>query len=524
MIEVRPDEVSAILREQLSGFKSEAELEEVGTVLQVGDGIARVYGLTKVQSGELVEFANGLQGIVMNLEEDNVGVVLLGPSDEIKEGDTIKRTNRIASIKVGEGMLGRVVNTLGQPIDGKGPIQGETYEMPIERKAPGVLFRQPVTEPLQTGIKAIDAMIPVGRGQRELVIGDRQTGKTAVCIDTIINQKEFYDAGQPVFCIYVAVGQKNSTVANIVRVLEEKGAMAYTVVVAASAAEPAPLQFYAPMAGAAIGEFFRDTGRPALIVYDDLSKQAVAYREVSLLLKRPPGREAYPGDVFYLHSRLLERAAKINSSDDIAREMNDLPESIKHLVKGGGSLTALPIIETQAGDVSAYIPTNVISITDGQIFLESNLFNAGIRPAINVGISVSRVGGNAQIKSMKKVAGTLKLDQAQYRELEAFAKFGSDLDAATKAVLDKGIRNVQILKQGQFSPVSVEKQVAIIYAGTKGLLRNVPVDKVRQFEEEYLTQLEQRHPEVLAALKAGKFSDELTDVLETVAKELASKY
>ena len=524
MIEVRPDEVSAILREQLSGFKSEAELEEVGTVLQVGDGIARVYGLTKVQSGELVEFANGLQGIVMNLEEDNVGVVLLGASDEIKEGDTIKRTNRIASIKVGEGMLGRVVNTLGQPIDGKGPIQGETYEMPIERKAPGVLFRQPVTEPLQTGIKAIDAMIPVGRGQRELVIGDRQTGKTAVCIDTIINQKEFYDAGEPVFCIYVAVGQKNSTVANIVRVLEEKGAMAYTVVVAASAAEPAPLQFYAPMAGAAIGEFFRDTGRPALIVYDDLSKQAVAYREVSLLLKRPPGREAYPGDVFYLHSRLLERAAKINTSDEIAREMNDLPESIKHLVKGGGSLTALPIIETQAGDVSAYIPTNVISITDGQIFLESNLFNAGIRPAINVGISVSRVGGNAQIKSMKKVAGTLKLDQAQYRELEAFAKFGSDLDAATKAVLDKGIRNVQILKQGQFSPVSVEKQVAIIYAGTKGLLRNVPVDKVRQFEEEYSTQLEQRHPEVLAALKAGKFSDELTDVLEKVAKELASKY
>ncbi|NGM89388.1 F0F1 ATP synthase subunit alpha, partial [Parapusillimonas sp. SGNA-6] len=484
MIEVRPDEVSAILREQLSGFKSEAELQEVGTVLQIGDGIARVYGLTKVQSGELVEFANGLQGIVLNLEEDNVGVVLLGPSDEIKEGDTIKRTNRIASLKVGEGMLGRVVNTLGQPIDGKGPIVGETYEMPIERKAPGVIFRQPVTEPLQTGIKAIDAMIPIGRGQRELVIGDRQTGKTAVCIDTIINQKEFYDAGQPVFCIYVAVGQKNSTVANIVRTLEESGAMAYTVVVAASAADPAPLQFYAPMAGAAIGEFFRDTGRPALIVYDDLSKQAVAYREVSLLLKRPPGREAYPGDVFYLHSRLLERAAKINASDEIARSMNDLPESIKHLVKGGGSLTALPIIETQAGDVSAYIPTNVISITDGQIFLESNLFNAGIRPAINVGISVSRVGGNAQIKSMKKVSGTLKLDQAQFRELEAFAKFGSDLDAATKAVLDKGVRNVEILKQGQFAPVSVEKQVAIIYAGTKGLLRNVPVNKVKQFEEE----------------------------------------
>ncbi|MFD1768384.1 F0F1 ATP synthase subunit alpha [Sphingobacterium suaedae] len=524
MIEVRPDEVSAILREQLSGFKSEAELEEVGTVLAVGDGIARIYGLTKVQSGELVEFDNGLEGIVLNLEEDNVGVVLLGPSDEIKEGDTAKRTNRIASIKVGEGMLGRVVNTLGQPIDGKGPIAGETYEMPIERKAPGVIYRQPVTEPLQTGIKAIDAMIPVGRGQRELVIGDRQTGKTAVCIDTILNQKEFYDAGQPVFCIYVAVGQKNSTVANIVRVLEEKGALAYTVVVAASASDPAPMQFYAPMAGAAIGEFFRDTGRPALIVYDDLSKQAVAYREVSLLLRRPPGREAYPGDVFYLHSRLLERAAKINASDDIARNMNDLPESIKHLVKGGGSLTALPIIETQAGDVSAYIPTNVISITDGQIFLESNLFNAGIRPAINVGISVSRVGGNAQIKSMKKVSGTLKLDQAQFRELEAFAKFGSDLDAATKAVLDKGIRNVEILKQGQYSPVAVEKQVAIIYAGTKGLFRSVPVNKVRQFEEEYLTQLEQRHPEVLASLKAGKFSDELTDVLDKVAKELAAKY
>jgi len=521
MIEVRPDEISAILREQLSGFKSEAELEEVGTVLTIGDGIARIYGLTKVQSGELVEFDNGLEGIVLNLEEDNVGVVLLGSSDEIKEGDTVRRTKRIASIKVGEGMLGRVVNTLGQPIDGKGPILGTTYEMPIERKAPGVIFRQPVTEPLQTGLKAIDAMIPIGRGQRELVIGDRQTGKTAVCIDTILNQKEFYDAGQPVFCIYVAVGQKNSTVANIARVLEEKGAMAYTVIVAASASEPAPMQFYAPMAGAAIGEFFRDTGRPALIVYDDLSKQAVAYREVSLLLRRPPGREAYPGDVFYLHSRLLERAAKINASDDIAKNMNDLPESIRHLVKGGGSLTALPIIETQAGDVSAYIPTNVISITDGQIFLESNLFNAGIRPAINVGISVSRVGGNAQIKSMKKVAGTLKLDQAQYRELEAFAKFGSDLDAATKAVLDKGVRNVEILKQGQYSPVAVEKQVAIIYIGTKGLLRNVPVDKVRKFEEDYLMQLEQRHPEVLADLKAGKFSEELTGVLEKVAKELA---
>ena len=524
MIEVRPDEVSAILREQLSSFKSEAELEEIGTVLQVGDGIARIYGLTKVQSGELVEFDNGLQGIVLNLEEDNVGVVLLGKSDEIKEGDTIRRTRRIASIKVGEGMLGRVVNTLGEPIDGKGPIVGETYEMPIERKAPGVIYRQPVNEPLQTGIKAIDAMIPIGRGQRELVIGDRQTGKTAVCIDTIINQKEFYDAGEPVFCIYVAVGQKNSTVANIVRTLEESGAMPYTVVVAASAADPAPMQFYAPMAGAAIGEFFRDTGRPALIIYDDLSKQAVAYREVSLLLRRPPGREAYPGDVFYLHSRLLERAAKINSSDAIAQNMNDLPDSIKGLVKGGGSLTALPIIETQAGDVSAYIPTNVISITDGQIFLESNLFNAGVRPAINVGISVSRVGGNAQIKSMKKVAGTLKLDQAQYRELEAFSKFGSDLDAATKAVLDKGVRNVEILKQGQFAPVPVEKQVAIIYAGVRGLFRSVPVSEVKEFEAEYLQQLEQRHPEVLKALKEGKFNDELTGVLEKVAKELADKY
>ncbi|WP_316835757.1 F0F1 ATP synthase subunit alpha [Pedobacter nutrimenti] len=524
MVEVRPDEVSAIIRQQLSGFKSEAELEEVGTVLQVGDGIARVYGLTKVQSGELVEFESGLQGIVLNLEEDNVGVVLLGPSDNIKEGDTIKRTKKIASIKVGEGMLGRVVNTLGEPIDGKGPIIGETFEMPIERKAPGVIYRQPVNEPLQTGIKAIDAMIPIGRGQRELVIGDRQTGKSAVCIDTIINQKEFYEAGNPVLCIYVACGQKASTVANVVRTLEENGAMAYTVVVSASAADPAPLQFYAPFSGAAIGEYFRDTGRPALIVYDDLSKQAVAYREVSLLLRRPPGREAYPGDVFYLHSRLLERAAKINANDDIAQAMNDLPESLKGKVKGGGSLTALPIIETQAGDVSAYIPTNVISITDGQIFLESNLFNAGVRPAINVGISVSRVGGNAQIKSMKKVAGTLKLDQAQYRELEAFSKFGSDLDAATKSVLDKGARNVEILKQGQFSPMTVEKQVAIIYIGTKNLMRTVPVNKIREFEAEFLQQLEQRHADTLKALKAGKLDDQITGVLETVAKELAGKY
>jgi F-type H+-transporting ATPase subunit alpha len=524
MVEVRPDEVSAILRQQLAGFKSESELEEVGTVLQVGDGIARVYGLTKVQSGELVEFGTGLQGIVLNLEEDNVGVVLLGKSDDIKEGDTVKRTNRIASINVGEGMLGRVVDTLGNPIDGKGPIKGKTYEMPLERKAPGVIYRQPVTEPLQTGIKAIDAMIPIGRGQRELVIGDRQTGKTAVCIDTIINQKEFYEAGKPVICIYVACGQKASTVANIVRTLDEKGAMPYSIIVAANASDSATMQFFAPFAGAAIGEYFRDTGRPALIIYDDLSKQAVAYREVSLLLRRPPGREAYPGDVFYLHSRLLERAAKISQNDEIAQAMNDLPESIRGIVKGGGSLTALPIIETQAGDVSAYIPTNVISITDGQIFLESNLFNAGVRPAINVGISVSRVGGNAQIKSMKKVAGTLKLDQAQYRELEAFSKFGSDLDASTKTVLDKGARNVEILKQGQYSPVTVEKQVAIIYLGTKNLMRNVPVNKIREFESEFTSQLEARHPETLAALKAGKFDDTITGVLDTMAKEMTGKY
>ncbi len=524
MAEVKPAEVSAILRQQLSGFKSEQELEEVGTVLQVGDGIARIYGLSKVQSGELIEFTSGLKGIVLNLEEDNVGAVVLGSSNGIKEGDTVKRTGKIASINVGEGMLGRVVDTMGHAIDGKGPITGTLYEMPLERKAPGVIYRQPVNEPLQTGVKAIDAMIPIGRGQRELIIGDRQTGKTAVAIDTIINQKEFYEAGQPVFCIYVAIGQKGSTVANIQRVLEENGAMPYTVIVCATASDPAPMQFYAPFAGAAIGEFFRDSGRPALIVYDDLSKQAVAYREVSLLLRRPPGREAYPGDVFYLHSRLLERAAKINANDDIARSMNDLPDSIKGIVKGGGSLTALPIIETQAGDVSAYIPTNVISITDGQIFLEVNLFNAGVRPAINVGISVSRVGGNAQIKSMKKVAGTLKLDQAQYRELEAFSKFGSDLDAATKSVLDKGSRNVEILKQAQFSPFRVEQQIAIIYAGTKGLLRAVPVNKVKEFEAEYLAFLEAKHKNVLNDLKAGKFSDELTSVLETVAKDLSSKY
>lgn len=524
MAGVKPAEISAILREQLSGFKSEAELEEVGTVLEVGDGIARIYGLSKVQSGELVEFENGLQAITLNLEEDNVGVVLLGSSAGLKEGSTVKRTGKIASLKVGEGMLGRVVDTLGNPIDGKGPITGTTYEMPIERKAPGVIYRQPVNEPLQTGIKAIDAMIPIGRGQRELVIGDRQTGKTAVCLDAIINQKEFYEAGKPVYCIYVAIGQKGSTVANVLRTLEESGALPYTVIVAANAADPAPMQFYAPFAGAAIGEFFRDTGRPALIVYDDLSKQAVAYREVSLLLRRPPGREAYPGDVFYLHSRLLERAAKINASDEIAKNMNDLPDTLKPIVKGGGSLTALPIIETQAGDVSAYIPTNVISITDGQIFLESNLFNSGVRPAINVGISVSRVGGNAQIKSMKKVAGTLKLDQAQYRELEAFAKFGSDLDAATKSILDKGARNVEILKQAQFSPLRVEQQIAIIYLGTKNLMRQVPINKVREFEKEFLDTMERKHKATLDGLKAGQYTDEITNTLEACAKDLVAKY
>jgi F-type H+-transporting ATPase subunit alpha len=524
MADVKPAEVSAILRQQLAGFKSETDLEEVGTVLQVGDGIARAYGMSNAQAGELVEFETGLRGIVLNLEEDNVGIVLLGSTEGIKEGSTVKRTKRIASINVGEGMVGRVVDTLGNPIDGKGPIQGETFEMPLERKAPGVIYRQPVNEPLQTGIKAIDAMIPVGRGQRELIIGDRQTGKTVVALDTIINQKEFYDRGEPVFCVYVAIGQKGSTVAGIAKTLEEKGAMAYTVIVAANAADPAPMQFYAPFAGAAIAEYFRDTGRPALIIYDDLSKQAVAYREVSLLLRRPPGREAYPGDVFYLHSRLLERAAKVINDDKIAAQMNDLPESLKGKVKGGGSITALPIIETQAGDVSAYIPTNVISITDGQIFLEADLFNSGVRPAINVGISVSRVGGNAQIKSMKKVAGTLKLDQAQYRELEAFAKFGSDLDAATMSVINKGKRNVEILKQGVNSPVAVENQIAIIYLGTKGLLNDVPVNKVREFEAEFIAFMNRKHRDVLDTLQAGKLTDEVTATLTSVAKDLTSKY
>ena len=524
MANIKPAEISAIIRNQLTGSKVGPSLDEVGTVLQVGDGIARVYGLSNVQYGELVEFDNGMEGIVLNLEEDNVGVVLLGPSKEIKEGDTVKRTNRIASINVGEGVVGRVVNTLGQPIDGKGKIEGKLYEMPLERKAPGVIYRQPVNEPLQTGIKSIDAMIPIGRGQRELVIGDRQTGKTTVCIDTILNQKEFFDAGEPVYCIYVAIGQKASTVAAIAKVLEEKGALDYTTIVAANASDPAPMQVYAPFAGASIGEFFRDTGRPALIIYDDLSKQAVAYREVSLLLRRPPGREAYPGDVFYLHSRLLERAAKLINDDGIAKNMNDLPEELKPIVKGGGSLTSLPIIETQAGAVSAYIPTNVISITDGQIFLESDLFNSGVRPAINVGISVSRVGGSAQIKSMKKVAGTLKLDQAQFRELEAFAKFGSDLDAVTLGVIEKGKRNLEILKQAQNDPFKVEDQVAIIYLGSKDLLKAVPVEKVKDFEKKFIELLNLKYKKILSHIKEGKLTDEITSTLEKVASELTSSY
>src|SRR5882757_8614859 len=524
MPEIKPDEISAILRQQLSNFNAGADLEEIGTVLQVGDGIARVYGLGNVRYGELVEFENGVRAIALNLEEDNVGVVLMGETGDIQEGGKVRRTGQIASIKAGEGMVGRVVNTLGEPIDGRGPITGERYEMPLERKAPGVIFREPVKEPLQTGIKAIDAMIPIGRGQRELVIGDRQTGKTAICVDTIINQREFHAAGKPVYCIYVAIGQKASTIAGVMQILQDAGAMDYSIIVAASASDPAPLQFYAPFAGAALGEFFRDTGRSALIIYDDLSKQAVAYREVSLLLRRPPGREAYPGDVFYLHSRLLERAAKIISKDEIAQKMNDLPENIKHLVKGGGSLTALPIIETQAGDVSAYIPTNVISITDGQIFREGNLFNSGIRPAINVGISVSRVGGSAQIKSMKKVAGTLKLDQAQFRELEAFSKFGSDLDAATKLTIERGRRNTEVLKQPQYAPVSVEEQVAILSASTKGYLDNVAVGKVKEFEKEFLGLLKAQHKGILSNFKAGKIEDADMETIKNVAKDLASKY
>ncbi|PQJ11456.1 F0F1 ATP synthase subunit alpha [Flavipsychrobacter stenotrophus] len=524
MVDIKPDEISAILRQQLSNVDGAASLEEVGTVLQIGDGIARVYGLTSVRQGELVEFDNGVKAIALNLEEDNVGVVLMGDYMSIREGDRVRRTNKIASIKVGEGMVGRVVNTLGEPIDGKGPITGDLYEMPLERKAPGVIFREPVKEPLQTGIKAIDAMIPIGRGQRELVIGDRGTGKTAICIDAIINQKEFFEAGKPVYCIYVAIGQKASTVAGVMKTLEDAGAMAYTIIVCASAADPAPLQFYAPFSGAAIGEFFRDTGRPALVVYDDLSKQAVAYREVSLLLRRPPGREAYPGDVFYLHSRLLERAAKVINNNEIVKTMNDLPESIRHMVKGGGSLTALPIIETQAGDVSAYIPTNVISITDGQIFLENNLFNSGIRPAINVGISVSRVGGNAQIKAMKKVAGTLKLDQALFREMEAFSKFGGDLDAATKTVIDKGSRNVELLKQLQYNPYSVEKQVAIIYLGTNNLLREVPVKNIKAFEEMFLQQMEQKLSDVLKEFKKGNLPEDGIAKMVKLAQDLIPQF
>jgi F-type H+-transporting ATPase subunit alpha len=524
MASIKPAEVSAILKQQLTNFETKATLNEVGTVLQVGDGIARVYGLSNVQYGELVEFEDGLEGIVLNLEEDNVGVVLLGASTAIREGSTVKRTERIASLKTGEGIVGRVVDTLGNPIDGKGPIEGKTYEMPLERRAPGVIYREPVTEPLQTGIKSIDAMIPVGRGQRELIIGDRQTGKSTVALDTILNQKEFFDAGNPVYCIYVAIGQKASTVAAIANMLEEKGAMAYTTIVAANASDPAAMQVYAPFAGAAIGEFFRDSGRPALIIYDDLSKQAVAYREISLLLRRPPGREAYPGDVFFLHSRLLERAAKVINDDKIASEMNDLPNSLKGIVKGGGSLTALPIIETQAGDVSAYIPTNVISITDGQIFLDGDLFNSGVRPAINVGISVSRVGGNAQIKAMKKVSGTLKLDQAQYRELEAFAKFGSDLDAATMSVISKGQRNVEILKQAQNDPFSVEDQIAIIYAGSKNLLREVPVNQVKKFEKEYIDYLNAKHRDTLDILKSGKLAPEAITVLEAAAKKISKHF
>ncbi|MEM7055539.1 MAG: F0F1 ATP synthase subunit alpha [Bacteroidota bacterium] len=524
MIDIRPDEVAAVLKEQLANFKTARELEEVGTVLQVGDGVARIYGLSQVQAGELIEFEDGHKALALNLEESNVGAVIFGNSKGIQEGDTAKRTKRIAAIQVGEGMAGRIVDTLGKPIDGKGPIKGELLEVPLERKAPGILYRQPVSEPLQTGIKAIDAMIPIGRGQRELIIGDRQTGKTTIVLDTIINQRTLFEQGNPVYCIYVAIGQKAATIARVVAELERYGALDYTIVVAAPAASPAPMQFFAPFAGAAIGEYFRDTGRPALVIYDDLSKQAVAYREISLLLRRPPGREAYPGDIFYLHSRLLERAAKINDNDQIAQQMNDLPPSLQGKVKGGGSLTALPIIETQAGDVAAYIPTNVISITDGQIFLESNLFNAGIRPAINVGISVSRVGGAAQIKSMKKVAGTLKLDQAQFHELEAFAKFGSDLDTATQHTIDRGRKNQEVLKQGQYAPVPVAQQIAIIYASTKGYLDKVPLASIKEFEKSYLALLVAQHSATLAKIAAGEWTDAITQVLATEAANLAKKY
>lgn len=523
---IKVSEVSEILQQQLAGIDAQVQLDEVGTVLQVSDGVVRIYGLRNAEANELLEFDNGIKAVVMNLEEDNVGAVLLGPTDQIKEGFTVKRTKRIASIKVGESMLGRVIDPLGDPLDGKGAIDSSNlFEMPLERKAPGIIFRQPVNQPLQTGIKAIDAMIPIGRGQRELIIGDRQTGKTAIAIDTIINQRGNYEAGDPVYCIYVAIGQKGSTVAAIVETLRKYGAMDYTVIVAATAADPAAMQYFAPFAGAAIGEYFRDTGRHALVVYDDLSKQAVAYREVSLILRRPSGREAYPGDIFYLHSRLLERAAKIINQQEVAEQMNDLPESLKGLVKGGGSLTALPIIETQAGDVAAYIPTNVISITDGQIFLDTDLFNQGNRPAINVGISVSRVGGNAQIKAMKKVAGTLKIDQAQFRELEAFTKFGGDMDPVTAMAINKGQRNTRLLVQKQYSPVSVEKQIAILYCGTHGLLRDIPVEKVSEFEERYLQSLELTHQQdVLDVLKAGKIDDDVMKILEETAKSVVKQF
>ncbi|WP_071146445.1 F0F1 ATP synthase subunit alpha [Bacteroides ihuae] len=522
---IKVSEVSDVLRKQLEGIETHIQLDEVGTVLQVSDGVARIYGLNNAEANELLEFDNGIKAIVMNLEEDNVGAVLLGPTDKIKEGFTVKRTGRIASILVGESMLGRVIDPLGEPLDGKGRIGGELFEMPLERKAPGVIFRQPVNQPLQTGLKSIDAMIPIGRGQRELIIGDRQTGKTSIAIDAIINQRANYDAGDPIYCIYVAIGQKASTVATIVNTLREHGALDYTVVVAATAGDPAALQYFAPFAGASIGEYFRDTGRHALVVYDDLSKQAVSYREVSLILRRPSGREAYPGDIFYLHSRLLERAAKIISQQEVACQMNDLPPSLKGKVKGGGSLTALPIIETQAGDVSAYIPTNVISITDGQIFLDTDLFNQGNRPAINVGISVSRVGGNAQIKAMKKVAGTLKIDQAQFRELEAFSKFSGDMDPITAQTIDKGQKNVRLLVQPQYSPIPVEKQIAILYCGTHGLLKNVPLNKVHDFEQNFVKSLELNHQvDVLDVLKSGVINSEVSKAIEATAEMVAKQF
>ena len=522
---IKPNEISDILKQQLEEVDTKIDFEEVGTVLEVGDGVAHVFGLDNVRSSELIEFENGVRGVAMNLEESNVGVILMGAADKVKENMTVRRTGEIASIPVGEGLLGRVINTLGEPIDGAGPIEGETVLLPLDRKAPGVIFRQPVNQPLQTGLKAVDAMIPIGRGQRELIIGDRQTGKTSIAIDTIINQRSNYEAGDPVYCIYVAIGQKGSTVASIVNTLRQYGAMDYTIVVAATAGDPAALQYFAPFAGAAIGEYFRDTGRHALVVYDDLSKQAVSYREVSLILRRPSGREAYPGDIFYLHSRLLERAAKIINQEEVAREMNDLPESLKGKVKGGGSLTALPIIETQAGDVSAYIPTNVISITDGQIFLDTDLFNQGNRPAINVGISVSRVGGNAQIKAMKKVAGTLKIDQAQYRELEAFSKFSGDMDPVTALTIDKGQKNARLLVQPQYSPMPVEKQIAILYCGINGLLRNVPLDKVEDFEAAFLNTLALDHQsDVLDVLKTGVINDEVTKAIEETATMVAKQF